>query len=127
MALFWHISRAASSANESSWSGAKCAGCLKKEHVACNKNYDSMSSIINSNANQRDQLQKLIKNTLASSFARSCGSKLQAERKWRTMEGLADNGNSPGLSFPKQCRCCLWCGTGGGTRGTIACSFMLWY
>lgn len=34
IALFWHMSRAASSDKQSSWSGAKWAGCLKKEHVA---------------------------------------------------------------------------------------------
>uniref|UniRef100_A0A2P2LWA6 Ultraviolet-B receptor UVR8-like n=1 Tax=Rhizophora mucronata TaxID=61149 RepID=A0A2P2LWA6_RHIMU len=49
MALFRHISRAASSDKHNSKSGAKFAGCLKKEHVA-------------------------------SSFARSWGSKLQAVR-----------------------------------------------
>lgn len=36
IALFSHMSRAASSVMDSSKSGAKFAGCLKNEHVACN-------------------------------------------------------------------------------------------
>lgn len=68
------------------------------------------------------------KRTLASSFARSWGSKLQPVRTWRTMEGLADSGNSPGVASPKQWRCCRW--NGGGeevTSAVIGWSGMLWY
>lgn len=66
---------------------------------------------------------------LASSLARSWGSKLHAVRTWRTIEGLADKGNSPGVEFPKQCRCCLWkVGSGvATTMAVIVWSVMLWY
>lgn len=40
------------------------------------------------------------------------------------MEGLADNGNSPGLKSPKQCRCSRW---NVATIVAIGCSGMLWY
>ena len=43
---------------------------------------------------------------LASNFARSWGSKLQAVRTWRTIEGFAAKGNSPGTQSPAQCLTC---------------------
>lgn len=45
---------------------------------------------------------------LASRLARSRGSKLQEVRIWRTIEGFAAKGNSPGVESPKQCRCARW-------------------
>lgn len=44
------------------------------------------------------------------------------------MEGFADNGNSPGVASPKQCRVCrLNDGLGDVTIAGIGCSGMLWY
>lgn len=68
------------------------------------------------------------KKTLASSFARSWGSKLHAVRTWRTIEGLAAKGNSPGVDSPKQWRWFLWnVGTGATIIAVIGWSGMLWY
>jgi hypothetical protein len=66
--------------------------------------------------------------TLASSFARSWGSKWHAVRTWRTMEGLADKGNSPGMEYPKQWLCCRWnADTGEEKIAVIRWLGMLWY
>lgn len=131
MALFRHMSNAASSDNDSAKSGAKFAGCLKKEHVACNINIKNKTrSIIRIQIKNNNFISEMqISIALASSLARSWGSKLHAVRTWRTIEGLADKGNSPGVEFPKQCRCCLWkVGSGvATTMAVIVWSVMLWY
>lgn len=102
-------------------------GRLPKERTCRlqkNKNFHiEISSTINSKCQGKvfGCFQKLKKDQLASSFARSCGSRLQPVRTWRTIEGFADNGNSPGVASPKQWRVCRLAMVG------IGWSVMLWY
>ena len=83
-------------------------------------NRRSLSGNINST------MEKRYKTLLASRWARSSGSRLHDVRTWRTIDGFAANGNSPGAESPKQRRCDRWKDCCNGVTRARVSSTMRW-